>query len=104
MAPQEGGKMKSTRRTHSPVFKAKVALEALKGEQTLNEIAQAHEVHPVQVTQWRKSLQDGAPTLFERGTKSEDKQRQSHEDEVLRELGRLQMEVAFLKKKLQGCL
>lgn len=96
--------MKGTRRNHSAAFKAKVALEALRGEQTLNQIAQEHEVHPVQVAQWRKVLLEGASELFERGHKSDDRQRQAHDDEVLRELGRLQMEVAFLKKKLQRCL
>ena len=92
--------MKGSKRIHSAVFKAKVALEALRGEQTLNQIAMEHEVHPVQVSQWRKVLQEGASGLFERGTKAGDRQRQAQEDEVLRELGRLQLEVAFLKKKL----
>lgn len=104
MPLKDDEKMTSPRRTHSPTFKAKVALEALKEEQTLNQIAQQHGVHPVQVAQWRKALQEKAPTLFERGEKGEDRQRQIHENEVLQELGRLQMEVAFLKKKLQGCL
>lgn len=93
--------MRGTRRNHAPAFKAKVALEALRGEQTLNQIAKEHEVHPVQVAQWRKVLLAGASGLFEPGTKASDRQRQAEEDEVLRELGRLQMEVAFLKKKLQ---
>lgn len=93
--------MKGTRRTHSAAFKAKVALEALKGEQTLNQIAQACEVHPVQVAQWRKLLLDGASAVFERGPKSEERRQQAREDELLREVGRLQLEVVFLKKKLQ---
>lgn len=95
--------MTSTRRTHTPAFKAKVAMEALKEEQTLNQIGQAYDLHPVQVAQWRKTLQEGAPSLFERGLKAADKGRQSKEDDALRELGRLQMEVAYLKKKLQRC-
>ena len=103
-APKDDGQMASTRRTHTPAFKAKVALEALKEEQTLNQIGQAFEVHPVQVTQWRKTLLEGAPNLFERSVNAADKGRQSKEDEALRELGRLQLEVAFLKKKLQRCL
>ena len=104
MAPKGNGCMNNSRRNHTATFKAKVALKALSGEQTLNEIAKENEVHPVQVTQWRKVLQEGAASLFERKVKAESQRAQAHEDEVLRELGRLQMEVAFLKKKLQRCL
>jgi len=93
--------MKGTRRNHTAGFKAKVAVEALKGEQTLNQIAKAFEVHPVQVAQWRKALVDGASTLFERGPKSGERRQQAREDESLREVGRLQLEVSFLKKKLE---
>ena len=96
--------MKSKRRTHAAAFKAKVALEALKEEQTLNQIGQNYEVHPVQVAKWRKALLEGAPSLFERGAKGAEKEQLEKEDDALRELGRLQMEVAFLKKKLQKCL
>lgn len=91
--------MAGKRRNHSAAFKAKVALEALKGEQTLNEIGKAYDVHPVQVAQWRKALLDGASTLFERGVKTGDAERQDREDALLREVGRLQVEVSFLKKK-----
>jgi transposase-like protein len=93
--------MTSKRRLHSGAFKAKVALEAMKGEQTLNEIAQSCQIHPVQVAQWKKILQEGAPKLFEREGKKSDQEHQAKEDEFLRELGRLQMEVNFLKKKLK---
>jgi len=89
------------RRIHTAAFKAKVAVEAIKGEQTLNQIAKACEVHPVQVAQWRKVLMEGAPTLFERGPKPGERDNQVREDELLREVGRLQVEVSFLKKKLE---
>lgn len=92
--------MTGKRRIHTAAFKAKVAVEAIKGEQTLNEIGKACEVHPVQVAQWRKALLEGAATLFERGAKLGDKALQAREDELLREVGRLQVEVSFLKKKL----
>ena len=49
-----------TRRNHSPAFKAKVALAALKGEKTVSELAQLFDVHPNQITQWKSQLQDGA--------------------------------------------
>ena len=53
-----------TRRNHSPAFKAKVAVAALKGEKTLAELAQAHDVHPNQVTAWKAQLMEGAAGLF----------------------------------------
>src|SRR5450755_696486 len=52
------------RRTHSPAFKAKVALAAIKGEKTLAELAQQHDVHPNQITAWKAQLLDGATGLF----------------------------------------
>lgn len=55
---------KRPRRNHSPTFKAKVALEAVKGEKTIAEIAQRHDVHPNQVTEWRKQLLERAGDVF----------------------------------------
>ena len=52
------------RRTHNPAFKAKVALAAIKGEQTLAELAQQYDVHPNQITAWKAQLLDGAAELF----------------------------------------
>jgi transposase len=57
------------RRNHGAVFKAKVALEAIKGEQTLSELAERFEVHPNQITQWKKKLLDEAAEIFARGKK-----------------------------------
>jgi transposase-like protein len=54
-----------TRKYHSPEFKAKVGLEALRGVKTINEIGQEYGVHPVQVGQWKKEIQEQAKTLFE---------------------------------------
>lgn len=93
--------MMGKRRIHAAAFKAKVAVEAIKGERTLNEIAKACEVHPVQVAQWRKALLEGAARLFERGLKRGERDHEAREDELLREVGRLQVEVNFLKKKLE---
>ena len=55
---------KRTRRNHSPAFKAKVALAAIKGERTLAELAQTHDVHPNQITAWKAQLAEGATGLF----------------------------------------
>jgi transposase-like protein len=58
---------KRNRRAHSAVFKAKVALAALKGDKTLAELAQQFEIHPNQVTDWKKQLQEQAADVFETG-------------------------------------
>src|SRR3954469_20983184 len=59
---------KRNRRTHSPAFKAKVALAALKGDKTLAELAQQFDVHPNQITDWKKQLQERVAEVFEGGT------------------------------------
>ena len=88
------------RKFHSPEFKAKVALEALRGVKTINEIGQEYGVHPVTVRHWKKELQEQAKTLFEgkRGPKTTAAQHQ--EPELLySEIGKLKMELDWLKKK-----
>ena len=59
--------MKAKRRRHDPEFKARVALEALKGIKTIQQIAKDYEVHPVQVSDWKKTIQEGVAGVFERG-------------------------------------
>ena len=59
------------RRNHSPAFKAKVAVAAIKGEKTLIELAQAFDVHPNQIKQWRDQLLEGATGVFGDGQKAE---------------------------------
>jgi len=60
----------SKRRNHDAAFKARVALEALKGELTVSELAVAYGVHPTMIHQWKKSLLEGAAGIFERGGKA----------------------------------
>ena len=63
----------SKRRTHSPEFKARVAMEAISGRKTLQEIAADHAIHPIQVSQWKKQLLEGSSELFTRGKKTQAK-------------------------------
>ncbi|MGF6482688.1 transposase-like protein [Paraburkholderia sp. JPY419] len=58
---------KRSRRSHSPAFKAKVALAALKGDKTLAELAQQYDVHPNQITDWKKQLQERVSEVFDTG-------------------------------------
>ena len=87
------------RKVHTPEFKAKVGLEALRGAKTINQIGQDYEVHPVQIGLWKKEIQAQAKTLFEgkRGSKPVVAYR---EPELLySEIGKLKMELDWLKKK-----
>ena len=87
------------RKVHSPEFKAKVGLEALKGLKTINEIGQEYGVHPVQVGQWKKATQADAKQVFEgkRGPKPAVEHQQP--ERLYSEIGRLKMELDWLKKK-----
>jgi len=88
-----------TRKYHSPEFKAKVGLEALRGMKTINEIGQEYGVHPVQVGQWKKEIQAQASTLFE-GKRGPKPLAAHREPELLySEIGKLKMELDWLKKK-----
>jgi transposase len=92
--------MKERRKKHSPSFKAKVALEALKGDETVAQIAARYEVHPNMVTKWKKVLQDEATSIF-----GEDHARKKKEDENLvarlyQEIGQLKVERDFLDRAL----
>lgn len=88
------------RKVFSAQQKAKVAIEAIRGIKTVNEIAQQFEVHPTQVSQWKKELQEQAAELFEgkRGPKPATDPAASQE-RLYSEIGRLKMELDWLKKK-----
>ncbi len=89
-------------RRHSPEFKIRVALEAISGHKTIQEIVADHAVQPIQVSQWKKQLLEGASELFTRGKKTRDKEEvQAKEAELFQQIGRLQMELEWLKKKSQ---
>ena len=91
--------MKRPRRNHSPVFKAKVALQALRGDKTLAELAQQHDIHPNQITTWKSQLLEHAPELFANGhSGSADSERRIQE--LHAKIGELTMERDFLANAL----
>jgi transposase-like protein len=92
--------MAGTRQRHSASFKAKVALEAAKQTRTLAELAKAYQVHPVQISQWRKQLLDGAESLFHDGRRRDHDDHQAIQAELYERIGRLNMEVEWLKKSV----
>jgi transposase-like protein len=100
MAAEKGSEiMKSQRKQYSAEQKARIALEAIKGQRTVNEIAGSYGIHPSQVMTWKKQLTDGAAQLFEsrRGRRGSGEE---PETAVLyQHIGQLQVEPGWLKKK-----
>jgi putative transposase len=93
--------MAGKRKQHTAAFKAQVALAALKGDSTANELAARHGIHPTLVSNWKKALLDGAPGLFAEGSgKPARVQDQPDPAELFEQIGRLKMELEWLKKKL----
>ncbi|WP_019568827.1 transposase [Thioalkalivibrio sp. ALMg13-2] len=90
---------KQKRTTHSPELKAKVALEAVRGLKTATEIAQEYGVHPVQVSQWKKALLEDSSTLFDQKRGPKPKAEYQTDEKLYSEIGRLKMELDWLKKK-----
>jgi putative transposase len=95
--------MAGSRNRHSASFKAKVALEAAKQTRTIAELAKAYQVHPVQISQWKKQLLDGAESLFRDGRHRDRDDSQALQAELYERIGRLNMEVEWLKKSVARC-
>ena len=90
------------RRQFGAAFKAKVAIEAIKGEKTLNEIASLYEVHPNQVGQWKKEALEQLPRAMADGRTKEARDcRPVDEEQLHRKIGQQVIEIDFLKKKLR---
>lgn len=90
-----------TRRRFTADFKARVALEALRGDRTIQEIAGKHQVHPNQVSVWKRQAMDGLDAVFSNGSETD---RRDHEAEIERlhaKIGRLTVERDFLSKGLK---
>ena len=91
--------MARKRRKFSDDFKAKVALEAVKNQKTVAELASEYEVHTNQITDWKKRLLASLPEVFGRRREQEAADQQQLTDQLYQEIGRLKMELDWLKKK-----
>ena len=91
--------MTKKRKKYSQQFKFKVALEAVKELKTINEIASAYDVHPTQVKTWKKKLLTEGPTVFGQDVAQLLREQEAHESELYEQIGRLKMELEWLKKK-----
>ena len=92
--------MTMQRRQHSGEFKAKVVLEALRGERTLNEIAAAYGVHPMQITQWKKVALEALPQLLSSRRSAKHKEEEALKAALYQQMGPLKVELDWLKKKV----
>lgn len=91
--------MASVRKSYSPSFKAKVALEAIRGEKTGNEIASQYGIHPTLLSQWKKQLIAESATLFSDNRLKDDLTHQELTARLYQRIGQLEVELDWLKKK-----
>jgi len=87
------------KKSFSAQFKSKVALEAVKANKTVNELASEFGVHPTQVKNWKEELQNGATDIFSNKRKKQAKELEAERDRLYRQIGKLQVEVDWVKKK-----
>jgi transposase len=91
--------MAGKRKQHTSTFKAQVALAAVRGQQTVNELASQHGVHPTLIHDWKKRLLAGAAGIFEGGGKPAATDSEGRQAELFEQIGRLKMELEWVKKK-----
>ena len=92
--------MKGKRKQHTAAFKAQVALAAVRGDKTVNELASQHGVHPTLIHAWKKQLLAGAEQVFQNGSKAAATDAEAEKAELFEQIGRLKMELEWLKKKV----
>lgn len=93
--------MSNKRKQYSSQFKAKVALEAIRGEKTVAELASQYEVHPTMINNWKRQVLEEASSLFEKGSESTkaDESQQAQINELYRQIGQLKVERDFLASR-----
>lgn len=90
----------NNRRKHSAEFKTKAVLEALSGRFTINELAKKYELHPVQITKWKQKFVRDAPQIFGDDVQQKDLEKDKLIEDLYRKVGKAEMEVEWLKKKV----
>jgi transposase-like protein len=94
--------MTTTRKQHSPQFKARVVIEAIRGQRTLSQLGSQFKVHPIQIAKWRKAALEQMPELFVDGRTRKGRDGEADSNALYEEIGRLKVELDWLKKKW-GC-
>jgi len=92
--------MTTTRKQYSPQFKARVAVEAIRGEKTLSQLGSQFKVHPMQIAKWRKAALEQLPEIFVDGRTRKAADGEADNDALYEEIGRLKVELDWLKKKV----
>jgi len=91
--------MSVQRKRYSAEMKAKIALEAIKGQKTANEIAAEYGVHPTQIAQWKKQALDGLPEVFSTGKSKQEQSEEALIASLYQQIGQLKVQVDWLEKK-----
>ena len=94
-------KMGKGRRKFSAQFKAKVALEALREEKTLSELASKYQLHANQISKWKKQLLENSADLFARDYKPTDQRDDTEKEALYTQIGKMKVQIDFLKKSLE---
>ena len=92
--------MSTKRKRHSAHFKFQVALEAVKGTKTVNQLASEYNLHPNPISQWKRQLLDGGPAIFSTTRVHQQREQTTREAALFEQIGRLNMELEWLKKKV----
>ena len=91
--------MKDRRKSFTAEFKTKLALEAIKGERTVSEIASSYGVHPHQITKWKKQALDGLPEILSDRRRKHQEEQEDLVSRLYQQIGQLKVELDWLKKK-----
>jgi len=95
-----GGETVSKRRRHGAELKARVVIEVLKGEKTINELASLYQVHPNQIGAWKRKALEALPSVFSNGRERDRKEDEALKAQLYQQIGQLKVELDWLKKKL----
>lgn len=90
---------RNSKKRHSSKFKARVALDALREQNTIAQLASRHQIHASQVSKWKRCVTEGVESLFERDGVHVDRSNEELVDKLYRQIGQLQVELDWLKKK-----